>query len=1590
MDHLKKLIERISAGRAALDDKSADELFNNISSIINNADKLVMSINSGEELTEFCELLARINSSRFSREIVTYLDKEQFYLFGNSLLEKSADENLQLTLSQIIHEYLDIFRQSEFLQRIYKERRWDTLIRDLIRSSNYTTFVMFKQRVRDYSSKPLFKMVKHNHVKSYSWDEVSDIVLHYQKAIYSHLIPYKSSEIHVAFLMENSLEMACLDFACLSGGIINVMIPANSVPQHIAFILNQTKTPILILSDEKQLAKVKSIKKELPHLEKVIILNGKSVESWVYSFEEFLSIDANISDISKTFRNMLTVDSLSTIMYTSGTTGEPKGIMFSNMNIVYKRFCRAMALPKIGDKDRYLAYLPLFHTFGRYLELIGSVFWGAEYIFMENPSLQAMISNMQLVNPTIFISIPKKWMQLYEYIAGKVDIELDSEELIRDTVEESTGFELKWGLSAAGFLAPEVFQFFQKNGTELMSGFGMTEATGGITMTPPGEYKVNSLGCALPGIEIKTAEDGELLIRGPYVMMNYYAMDKDEVFDKDGWLPTGDIMREDKDGFIEIIDRKKEIYKNIKGETIAPQKIENLFRDFVGVKQVFLVGDHRPFNTILIYPNYDQEDSILYKMNDEERMEYFSSMTVTVNNFLAPFERIVDFRLIDRPFTLEKGELTPKGTYKRRVIEKNFDTVIEPMYMRNYTELLQGNLKIKIPNWFLREKGCLSNDVVIKDDKIIITKTESDLLVKQVADDLVEIGDFTYRIKSSTIDFQNILIDPNLWLGNSKLYTFAGDSIIQWHKHFGQSPGISFSSINTYYKTAEGDLERIEQLIKYGETSLMALHLASLLLQTELNHSEALALIENCLNDESSVSLYAYEVIKRPQFGLDLSTRRKMVSLAVGYFTTDQLFEDINRFINYDSNIIDDTIIKVIVNSSRKPDKIDAILKLLRANVELFKDKKDIASTSIPSLMELVSQYSISHPSTYEKTRQVLVEYQILRNKQELSKIAIEVRDKLRNGFREWLGSNQSVAVDMETGEEYGWEDVIIFEEGVDQEDSKRIRDCITNTPILREAIFLVSPGKVIQLNNILPGGLWISLLRKFHNKSSYRVSVQTRHQGSFELVLNLNYGRSVEEVKEEVNLLILAGSRKFLQELVEDFGGYWDEYDMWSSKYIPGESVERFFTRETRRMDEGNVQRLYHTWPFFVWNAAAAYMNFWRLTGYRQILSDPSLDNFIIPSHDYQTGTKIISLSGKYDYTNLIDLFRNFYNQFIEPAENKYEFLKRNKIWSFVFAGVINAEGEENGLEILIEFREELLKRGVIDNQREIETQLNEFINTVENGDYIPKQLYFAIKRFHRWKKLNEDADQQAQAKMLKDLYDTYRLSELSDSYPEVRAKLYFESIFFNSSKELKTVLMDIIGQYHKQKITESEELTMLSNLHAQFDLTDDEKFFLTRLIFPHLKPSDSAKLIEYKIDGKASSNLVVEYEDYDGLPFYIRKPISPKEISRLHEIYIEANLLVTFRPEHEYLLAISERGFIIGGLFFERQDDEVAHMEKIVVSNRYRRKGISDKLMNEFFERMHNDRYKYVTTGFFRPEYFYKFGFKVEKKYSGLVKNL
>lgn len=1598
IDLSNSILQKIQTGSEGLSKEERQELFEHLNQILKQIADQDQFAEFPDAVPIWHEIFESAAINKLIRPLAEGLDPDIFFALGQYVLEKapSAKQDFRNSIFKLIHAYLDVFRHPEFLKRIYGESQWEDLILELIRASNFNLSELLRQRIKEYHHKVLFRVFHGKTETTYSWDQVGGYVQRYAFGLAQLATDGQDKPGKIAFLMENSLEMALLDLACLTTGLVNIMIPANSVPQHVEFILNQTQATTILVHDDKQLAKLKSVKKNLMYLKKAVLLQGSSIEDWVISLKEMVSKGVDFPEEKyHQLQNNLQIDPLATIMYTSGTTGDPKGIMFSQMNLVYKRFCRAMALPEIGPEDRFLAYLPLYHTFGRYLEMLGSIFWGAEYAFMENPALKTMLDNMKRFKPTLFISIPKKWYQLYEYITQSIDVEFDEEDKIQKAVQEATGGKLKWGLSAAGYLDPEIFEFFQKYGAELMSGFGMTEATGGITMTPPGKYIENSLGSPLPGIEAKLGEDGELLIKGAYVMMGYYHDRQQDSTFINGWLPTGDIMQQDKNGFYEIIDRKKEIYKNIKGETIAPQKIENYFRDFEFVKQVFLAGDSRQFNTVLIYPDYDAGKDTLEKMDDSEKQTYFSSVVVAVNKFLASYERIVDFRIIDRPFSDAHGELTPKGTYKRRVIEKNFEDMIDTMYLKNYASLTWNQIEVRIPNWFLREKALLTHEIKIADDGLIISKYDQKLPLKKVnrQDNQILIGDYVYRNELKYIDLQLLLSNPLYWLGNQSLFDFAGELIFQWYRLDSPNPDINYDSTKDQINISDSLNQKFISIKDGGEISLQGLHLATMHLQSaDVNQGRlAIEYLPSILSDMNSpYHFLALEIISRPNISPLTEIRREMFKLGLPLANAKPLETQLSRFLQIEPQLLNDDLISEIVKESRSDDNLFAIEKNIKNEISKADQRTNLRKTTVLSLLRLLANYGIQHPTRYKSVRQMIVRYQLREDWQQLSELADEVRMDLLNGFRNWLEDNQKVAVDAETGEEYRWKDVVTFEEDIDPEDRKRILEALSNTSILREAIFLFSTGNIVRLNDIPPGGIWISLLSKKPEKSVYRVSVQTRYQGGYDIVLNLNQTHPLEKILTEINWLIHAETVKRGLSLVDKFGGFWRDYNLWSEEYTVGEPAARIIERYARKQQDEVDSKISYLWPFFVWSAIAAHISFYKRTGYRLELANKSITNIIIPAHDYQTGVRLISIRKRIKNKSPWHLVSDFYNQFIQETEEQYPFLKRDDNCYFIFSGIVDALGEVNGLEFLKQLLGEMkqLNRPC---PNELDTKnLQKFLEeTTENG-FIPKSLYFAINRFHRWYDLNKDAAFEAQAKTLNDMIDTYQLMELEKHYPELRTRFFLETVFADSSNKLRNVLLEIVRKQHTSQLSAAETLSMISNIQNEFSLNEKESFFLTRLSYPHLKPTDYATLVSSQSEGTEIADVVVRLEDYDGRPYHARKPVSPKEISRLHQIFLEASLPVNFLPEDRFLVAISERGHIVGGLFYSHIDEKTVYMDKIVVSNRYRRKGISEGLMKDFFNRMRGEGVEFVTTGFFRPEYFYRFGFKIEKKYSGLVKDL
>ena len=445
---------------------------------------------------------------------------------AEELLGKASDLFESDAKQKSIHDFLELGHLPIINNEICNSNKideWFEIIHKLIIKSKLTVGHLINQRARYYVKKECFKVINGNTIESFSYKEIWHRVIQIGQALSNIEIKYNNNMV-IGIFTENSLRGGLIDLSCLSFHFPIVPIPVTTTPEHLEFIINNSEITHLFIGGTSVQGILRDSKVDQGSLVIYHLDDHSDAIIHAEQWESFISKSVEFDEINVLKRiNDCDMQDISTVMYTSGTTDNPKGIVFSQENIISKRFARALALPSFSSDDVFLCFLPLYHTFGRYFELLGSIFWGATYTFAESPYFKSLLKDFQISKPSIFISVPKRWIQLMEH-ANSINPmdEYDNDE-ISNAVSLITGGSLKFGLSAAGYLDPDVFHFFQENKINLISGYGMTEATGGITMTPPNDYQPDSVGKSLPGIDTKLAEDGELLIRGAYVSSYYFS-----------------------------------------------------------------------------------------------------------------------------------------------------------------------------------------------------------------------------------------------------------------------------------------------------------------------------------------------------------------------------------------------------------------------------------------------------------------------------------------------------------------------------------------------------------------------------------------------------------------------------------------------------------------------------------------------------------------------------------------------------------------------------------------------------------------------------------------------------------------------------------------------------------------------------------------------------------------------------------------------------------------------------------------------------------------------------------------------------------
>jgi long-chain acyl-CoA synthetase len=526
----------------------------------------------------------------------------------------------------------------------------------------------------------------------------------------------------VAILSENRWEWAVADFAALSIGAVDVPLYSTNTPEQIGYMLRDSGAKVAIVSSGEQLAKLKA-GGPLPDLWCVVVMN-EGEEGDAESFQEIMRRSAEKEERNEDFDALVKrvkPEDLCTIIYTSGTTGEPKGVELTHGNLA-SNVSVAMARLGVGEKDRYLEFLPLSHVYARHVDYAVMAYGAVLAHCAKFEDLPAM---MKQVKPTLFIGVPRVYEKIrqgvegksaaspvkrkilawavatgrkhrQEILEGKKPTALAwklADKLVYSKIREAFGGCAETFMSGSAALGMDTAGWFADVGIRIFEGYGLTETSPVVSFNFPGAHRIGTIGKALPNVEVRLAPDGELEVRGPSIFHRYWKKPEEtaEVFTDDGWFKTGDIGGIDADGYLSITDRKKEIFKTSGGKMIAPQPLENRLKSNVLVGNAAVVGDKHKFASVLISPNLVAlkawakanavpASDVRELVQDAKVRAEYGRILDEVNKGLPSYETMKRVKVVAEEWTIDSGELTPSMKLKRRVVEKQYAAEIAEFY----------------------------------------------------------------------------------------------------------------------------------------------------------------------------------------------------------------------------------------------------------------------------------------------------------------------------------------------------------------------------------------------------------------------------------------------------------------------------------------------------------------------------------------------------------------------------------------------------------------------------------------------------------------------------------------------------------------------------------------------------------------------------------------------------------------------------------------------------------------------------------------------------------------------------------------------
>ena len=523
-----------------------------------------------------------------------------------------------------------------------------------------TVYSLFKERIQKYAaddvqSKDVFYFRSADRWQGISWKRFEEETFDFATALLSLDLKRDGK---VCILMGNVPEWPISDIGTIMAGGVGVGLYPTSSAEQIGYIINHSDAEFVLVDSREQLQKVLIIRDQLPNVRHIIALDA-SASDGVTSYGDFIARGraerSRQGSLLKERAENASPDDIAIMVYTSGTTGEPKGACLSHRYIINSVESLRQTIP-IYDTDVSFSYLPFCHVAERISGLYNRLYAGASAYFVDD--LARLGEYMLDVKPTVFASLPR----FFEKIHARAVADGAS------NVKDYFGGRIRLATSGGAPLPLEIAEYFEAAGLPILQAYGLTENVC-VAFNRPDNYKFGTVGPPMPGCEVRIAPDKEILVRSEMMFSGYYkAPEETEKVFKDGWLLTGDLGEFDEDGFLKIIGRKKELIVTSTGKKVAPALLENMIKEHHLISQAMVYGEGRSYLVALI------------TLNAPESRETVQSIIDKVNRRVSSTESIKRFAILERDFEIERDEITPTGKLKRDVITNRFREVINELY----------------------------------------------------------------------------------------------------------------------------------------------------------------------------------------------------------------------------------------------------------------------------------------------------------------------------------------------------------------------------------------------------------------------------------------------------------------------------------------------------------------------------------------------------------------------------------------------------------------------------------------------------------------------------------------------------------------------------------------------------------------------------------------------------------------------------------------------------------------------------------------------------------------------------------------------